>query len=199
MKILVIGATGTIGSEIYNSLKKDNHEVYGAHRNSTAYPVDITDKNSITDVFKKLPKLDAVINAAGTASWKHLSELSEEDYYVGIKSKLMGQVNLVNIAKEYVNDNASITLTTGILAEHYEPNAVALSLVNGAIHSFVNAASNELHRGIRLNVVAPGAIAGDFPEDKKFAGYLPIPIDQALTLYQQSLTENITGQILKKY
>lgn len=53
----------------------------------------------------------------------------------------MGQVNLVHIAKDYMNDHGSITLTTGILAEHYEPNAVALSLVNGAIHSFVNAAS----------------------------------------------------------
>ncbi|MEW7292941.1 short chain dehydrogenase [Aquimarina sp. 2304DJ70-9] len=199
MKILVIGATGTIGFEIYNNLRKENHEVYGAHRNSTDYPVDITDKNSINNVFKKLPKLDAVINAAGTASWKPLSDLTEEDYYIGIRSKLMGQVNLVNTAKEHVNDNASITLTTGILAEHYEPGAVALSLVNGAIHSFVNAASNELHRGIRLNVVAPGAIAGDFPEDKKFAGYFPIPIDEALKLYRKALTENISGQILKKY
>ncbi|MBQ0741352.1 short chain dehydrogenase, partial [Aquimarina celericrescens] len=78
------------------------------------------------------------------------------------------------LAQEYLNDKGSITLTTGILAEHYEPNAVGLSLINGAIHSFVKSASNELIRDIRLNVVAPGAIAGAFPEDKKFAGYLPV-------------------------
>ncbi|GAA4277369.1 short chain dehydrogenase [Aquimarina mytili] len=199
MKILVIGATGTIGKAVYESLKKEYTTVYGAHRNSSSYPVDITDKNSIRELLEKLPKLDAIINAAGTASWKPLYDLTEEDYYIGIKSKLMGQVNLVNIAKEYLNDNGSITLTTGILAEHYEPGAVALSLVNGALHSFVNAASNELERNIRLNVVAPGAIAGDFPEDKKFAGYFPIPIDDAIAMYQKSLTENNTGQILKKY
>lgn len=199
MKILVIGATGTIGSAVYNSLKSDGHETYGAHRASSTYPIDITNKQSIVDLFDALPKLDAVINAAGTASWKALSELTEEDYHIGIQSKLIGQVNLTHIAKDKLLDNGSITLTTGILAEHYEPNAVALSLVNGGLHSFVNAASNELDRGIRLNVVAPGAILGDFPADKKFAGYFPIPIKEAVKLYKKSLTQNITGQILKKY
>ncbi|MBQ4819373.1 short chain dehydrogenase [Aquimarina sp. MMG016] len=199
MKILIIGSTGTIGGKIYESLKKEYPEVYGAHRTSTSYPIDITDNSSIENLFKKLPKLDAVINAAGTATWKPLSELTEKDYYVGIQSKLMGQVNLVNVAKKHLNNQGSITLTTGILAEHYEPKAVALSLVNGAIHSFVNAASNELERGIRLNVVAPGAIAGDFPKNQKFAGYYPIDIQEAIKVYKEALTSNITGQIFKKY
>ncbi|WP_103068308.1 short chain dehydrogenase [Aquimarina sediminis] len=199
MKILIIGSTGTIGSAIYNTLRNEYKEVYGAHRNSDLYPVDITDKASIKNLFEKLPKLDAVINAAGTASWKPLSELKEKDYLLGIHSKLMGQVNLVHVATDYLSDNASITLTTGILAEHYEPNATSLSLVNGAIHSFVNAASNEIDRGIRLNVVAPGAIAGDFPEDQKFAGYLPVKMNEVVDVYKQVLTNNSTGTIYKKY
>ncbi len=199
MKILVIGATGTIGKAVYDSLIKEGEEVYGAHRNSTDYPVDITDSLSIENLFKKLPKLNAVINAVGTATWKPFSELKEEDYYVGIKSKLMGQVNLVHMAQNYISDNGSITLTTGILAEHYEPNAVGLSLVNGAIQSFVMAASNELQRGIKLNVVAPGAIIGDFPEDKKFANHFPIPIEEVIKLYKESIHKSDTGQVLKKY
>lgn len=198
MTILIIGATGTIGTAIYNKLK-NKHTLYGAHRNSNSYPIDITNKNSIKELFEKLPKLDAVINAAGTAVWKPLSNLTEEDYYIGIDSKLMGQVHLVHIAKDYLKKNGSIILTTGILAEHYEPNAVALSLINGALHSFVNAASRELDRGIRLNVVAPGAIAGDFPEDKKFAGFLPIQINEVVKTYEQVLTNKQTGQILKIY
>ncbi|WP_109300849.1 short chain dehydrogenase [Aquimarina sp. AU474] len=199
MKILIIGATGTIGKALYNSFKEEYAEVYAAHRNSKHYPVDITNSTSIANLFEKLPKLDIVINAAGTAVWKPLIELSEEDYYVGIRSKLMGQVNLVHIAKDYINDNGVILLTTGILAEHYEPNAVALSLINGAIHSFVNAASNEIGRGIRLNVVAPGAISGDFPKDKKFANHLPITIEETINTYKQGLQTTNTGQILKKY
>ncbi|GAA0721931.1 short chain dehydrogenase [Aquimarina litoralis] len=198
MKILLIGSTGTIGKEVYNHLK-NTHEVFGAHRNSNTYPVDITNKESITSIFEKLPKLDAVINAAGTASWKHLQELTEEDHYIGIQSKLMGQVNLIHIAKDYLNDQGSITLTTGILAEHYEPKASALSLVNGAIHSFVHSASQELERGIRLNTVAPGAIAGDFPKDQKFAGYFPVEISDVVKVYEEAITGNKTGQVFKKY
>ncbi|GAA3520901.1 short chain dehydrogenase [Aquimarina addita] len=198
MNILLIGSTGTIGKEIYNTLK-DKHTVYGAHRNSDSYPIDITKPDSITRLFEKLPKLDAVINASGTAVWKPLSDLTTEDYHTGIHSKLMGQVHLVHIAKDYLNDNGSITLTTGILAEHYEPNAVALSLVNGALHSFVNAASHELDRGIRLNVVAPGAIAGDFPKDQKFAGYFPVQINEVIKIYEYILTSTLTGQTLKVY
>ncbi|WP_299180580.1 short chain dehydrogenase [uncultured Aquimarina sp.] len=198
MKILIIGSTGTIGKSIYESLQ-EHHQVYGAHRNSPSYPIDITNQESIRQLFEKLPKLDAVINAAGTASWKSLYDLKEEDYYLGIKSKLMGQVNLVHIAKDYMNDHGSITLTTGILAEHYEPNAVALSLINGAIHSFVNAASKELNRGIRLNTVAPGAISGDFPKDKKFAGYFPVEIEDVVKIYEYSLNTTNSGQILKIY
>ncbi len=199
MKILVIGSTGTIGKAIYNNLKLDHINVYGSHRNNKEYPIDITDTNSIKTIFEQLPQLDAVINAAGTATWKPMAQLTEKDYHVGIQSKLMGQVNLVHIAKDYLKENGSITLTTGILAEHYEPNAVGLSLVNGAIHSFVHAASNELDRGIRINVVAPGAIAGDFPVDKKFADHYPVDLNDVVEIYKQSITQNITGQILKKY
>lgn len=198
MKILIIGSTGTIGKEVYNHLK-NTHEVFGAHRNSSTYPVDISDKESITSLFQRLPKLDAVINAAGTASWKHLAELTEEDHYIGIQSKLMGQVNLIHVAQDYLNDKGSITLTTGILAEHYEPKASALSLVNGAIHSFVNSASQELERDIRLNTVAPGAIAGDFPKDQKFAGYFPVEISEVVKIYEEAITTNKTGQVFKKY
>lgn len=199
MKILIIGATGTIGKAVYEYLKNEYSEVYSAHRNSETHPVDITDKKSIAALFKKLPKLDAVINVAGTAMWKPLNELTEDDYYIGIRSKLMGQVNVVHVAKDLLNNNGSITLITGILAEHYEPNAVALSMVNGAIHSFVKAASNELDRGIRLNVVAPGAISGSYPDDKKFAGHYPVKIEDVITLYKQVIETKITGQILKLY
>lgn len=199
MKILVIGSTGTIGAAIYNNLKTDYDYVYGAHRNSKSCPVDITKKESIQALLDKLPQLDIIINTAGIAVWKPFSNLTEEDYLVGIQSKLMGQVNLVHVAQKYVNDNASILLTTGILGEHYEPNTVGSSLINGAIHSFVNSASNELPRGIRLNAVAPGAIAGAFPEDKKFAGYFPVKIEDVVGVYRQILNNSGTGGVYKIY
>jgi len=199
MKILVIGATGTIGKPLYHHLINIGHQVYGAYRTSAEYPVDISDSNSIETLLNTLPKLDAIINVAGTAAWKSLSKLTEEDFYTGIKSKLMGQVNLVLHAQNYLNPKGSILLTTGILADHYEPNTSALALVNGAIHSFVRSAALELPKGIRLNVISPGAILGDFPENKTFANHYPISIDQAIDLYSKALEEQKNGTIYKKY
>jgi len=56
---------------------------------------------------------------------------------MGIKSKLMGQINLVRIGKDYVPKSGSITLTTGILGDEPEFMTKIAAMVDGAIHGFV--------------------------------------------------------------
>lgn len=198
MKILIIGASGLIGRAIYESLKNE-HEVFGAHRSSGEYPVNTTDKESISLLFENLPKLDAVINAAGSAPFKSFEALTEDDYYEGIKDKLMGQVNLVHTAKDYLNPGAAITLTTGILADYPERGSTALALVNGALHSFVTAAAPFLNNGIRLNVVSPGAIENTVGENELFAEHAAVSIDAVINVYRESIFASKTGQIFKIY
>lgn len=198
MRILLIGATGTIGRPLYKALAQKN-EIIPAYRSSKEYPIDLTDKDSIEALLRNQQPFDAIINAAGHAVWKPFAKLDETDYYEGIKSKLMGQVNLVHIAQQYLKNDGSIILTTGILAEKHEPDAVALSLVNGAIHSFVMAAAQELSRNISLQVVAPGAIEGSFTADKKFAGHYPVSIEKVIQTYEKALHHNTTGNVFKIY
>jgi len=198
MKILIIGASGLIGRTVYNSLK-DGHEVFGAYRSSNEYPVNTTSKESIRLLFDNLPKLDAVINVAGTAPFKAFEALSEDDYYEGIKDKLMGQVNLVHIAKDYLNQGASITLTTGILADYPESGSTALALVNGALHSFVMAAAPFMNNGIRLNVVSPGSVENTGGENELFAEHAAVSMDAVINVYKESLFGSKTGQVFKIY
>ena len=68
-------------------------------------------------MYKSTPNLDAVICAAGPAKFGPLGELTEEDFYVWIRGKMMGQINLVRIGQIYLNAQGSFTLTTGILAD----------------------------------------------------------------------------------
>jgi NAD(P)-dependent dehydrogenase (short-subunit alcohol dehydrogenase family) len=178
-------------------LAKD-YEVFGASRGSTNYYVDTTDAASVKALLNRLPKLDAIINVAGTAIWKDFDLLTEADYYSGIKDKLMGKVNLVHIAKDFLNPNGTIILTTGILADYAEPQSAALALVNGALHSFVMAAAPQLN-SIRLNVVAPGAIEGTIADGELFAGHLPVPIDAVTDVYKEALTTSKTGFVFKIY
>lgn len=198
MKILIIGASGIIGRPLFDSLRNE-HEVYGAHRTSEAYPVDTMNSESVKSLLKKLPKLDAIINVAGTAVWKDFDAMTEADYYPGIKDKLMGQVNLVHIAKDLLRENGSIVLTTGILADYPEPGSTALALVNGALHSFVMAAAPQLKRNIRVNIVAPGAVKSAEGDPILFAGHVPVAIETVIATYKQALFRSKSGEVFKIY
>lgn len=117
MKIPFIGGNGTIGSRVAAHYAEGN-EVIIAGRNSVGVKVDIADSNSIKTMFEKTGKVDAIICAAGEAKWAPLDELSEEDYYIGLRSKLMGQVNLVRIGRHHLNEPSALIskLQTGIQA-----------------------------------------------------------------------------------
>jgi len=135
MKILIIGGNGTIGKRITAHFE-DEHEVIVAARSNGDEVVDIADSQSIKNLFEKIGKVDAIACIAGEAKWAPFNELSEEDYYIGIKSKLMGQVNLVRIGQNYLNPKGSITLSTGILADDPVMKTASAAMVNGGIHSF---------------------------------------------------------------
>lgn len=180
MKILVIGGTGTIGKEIVNYFAP-NHEIIIANRASTEYPVDIADIASIQHLFDKTGKVNAIICAAGEAKWGHFNELSEADFHMGIKSKLMGQVKVVRLGGDYLFPNGSITLTTGILADDPVVQTTSAAMVNGGIHSFVQAAALELEYGIRLNVVSTSVVAIAYQKYQDyFPGHTPIAIEKMM-------------------
>lgn len=199
MKILLIGATGTIGKRVYEQLKQ-KHKVVSASRNSESHPVDITSAESIKSLFEATGRFDAIVNCAGAVKWNDLSQMSEDDFYVGIKSKLMGQVNLVQIGKEYLSPEGSITLTTGILADDPVRHTSGAALVNGAINSFVIAAARELKNGIRINVVSPGVVEDASDRIKNlFPGQEPVSMKKVVNAYIRSIEGNVSGEIIKVY
>lgn len=156
MKIIVVGATGTIGSAIVKALEC-RHEVIPASRKS-AVRADIDDPASIAALYATIGSFDAVVCAAGSATYKALAALSAADFALGLQSKFMGQVNLALLARDYLSDGGSITLTSGVWGIEPPPNAVAISPMNAAIDGFVRAAAVELPRGLRINAVSPPLI-----------------------------------------
>ena len=199
MRILIIGGDGTIGQKIKEYYTQD-HEVLVAGRKSGDLNVDISDSSSIAALFEKTGPLDAIICAAGEAKWAYLDDLSEEDYYIGLRSKLMGQVNLVRLGKSYINKGGSITLTTGILADDPVPMTSSAAMVNGALHSFVKAAVLDLKENIRVNVVSSGLVEDAVAKYKDyFPGHHPIPMDKMLRGYIRSIEGKGSGEIIRIY
>ncbi|WP_422105873.1 short chain dehydrogenase [Winogradskyella sp.] len=197
MKILVIGGNGTIGKKVSERLTQ-KHEVLVAGRNSGDVTVDFSDSSSIKSMFESVGKLDAIVAIAGDAKWDKLDNLSEEDFYIGIKSKMMGQVNVVRIGKGYLNSGGSITLSTGILADDPVDMTTSAAMVNGAINSFVKAVALELEDGKRINVVCSDLVEDSFEKYKDyFPGNTPVPMHKIVDGYVKSIEGKITGRILR--
>ena len=197
MKILVIGGNGTIGRRVSERLT-ENHEVIIAGRNSGDVKVDFSDSNSMQSMFDTIGKVDAIVAIAGEAKWDKFSNLSEEDFYIGIKSKLMGQVNVVRIGKDYLNQEGSITLSTGILADDPVDMTTSAAMVNGAIHSFVKAVALELENDIRINVVCSDLVEDSYEKYKDyFPGNTPVPMPKIVDGYIKSVEGKITGRIIR--
>ncbi len=199
MKILIIGGNGTIGRRVAAHFKEKN-EVLIAGRTNGDITVDIANSSSIKELFEKTGKLDAIICIAGEAKWADFNEMTEDDYYIGLKSKLMGQVNLVRIGKNYLNQNGSITLSTGILADDPVIKTTSAAMVNGGIHSFVKAVALDLENGIRVNVVSSGMVEDAYEKYKDyFPGHNPIPMKKVINGYIRSVNGKGNGEIIRIY
>ncbi len=199
MKILIIGGNGTIGKKV-SAYFKSKYEVIIAGRSNADVTLDITSSDSIENVLKSIPNLDAIVCIAGEAKWDRFKNLSEQDYYIGIKSKLMGQVNVARIGSKYINPKGSITLSTGILADEPVEKTTSAAMVNGAIHSFVKAVDLEIENEIRVNAVSLGMVEDAYKKYKDyFPGHNPVPMEKAINAYKKSVEGKGRGLIIRNY
>jgi NAD(P)-dependent dehydrogenase (short-subunit alcohol dehydrogenase family) len=195
MRILLIGATGTIGQAIAAAFGT-RHDVIPASRHKAHEKVDISDPESVRALLKRVGRVDAIVSAAGAAAFKPLAELLDEDFAFSIKNKLMGQVNVARFGMASLADKGSVTLTSGVLAQQPIPGSAAISLVNAGLEGFARAAALEAPRGIRVNVVSPPWVA----ETVQAMGWPPVPgmlpAAAVARSYVESVEGRMTGQVL---
>lgn len=196
MRILVIGANGTIGREVVKALSSE-HEVISASRKGSEVTVDIRQPSSIQAMYASVGKVDAVISAAGSGAWKPLAELTDEDFAISLGYKLMGQVNLVRYGFEHVSDGGSFTTTSGILSRSPVPSGSAISLVNCGLEGFTRAAAIEAPRGIRVNVVSPPWVTETLIEMGATDTSHGLPAATVALAYVRSVTGKETGQVIE--
>ena len=175
MRILLVGASGTIGRAVEAELE-GRHEVVSAGRHSGDVRLDIYDSESIRAAFGELGPIDAVISATGAVQFAPFAEMQAADYEMSLRNKLMGQVILVLIGREHDRPAGSFTLTSGLLDDDPTVGGTAASMVNGSINAFVLAASIEMPAGQRINAVSPGLIEEALDQYAPFfRGFEPVP------------------------
>jgi NAD(P)-dependent dehydrogenase (short-subunit alcohol dehydrogenase family) len=195
MKIVIVGATGTIGKAVVSALQ-GKHEVIAVSRSSTQYPADITDKASLEKAFAAIGKVDAIVSAAGGAVFKPFAALTDADFEKCLNDKLMGQVNVVRVGSQYVRPGGSITVTSGVLAGEPMPGAAAISMVNAGLEGFGRAAALELgSEKIRVNVVSPPWVTETLIAYKMDPAHGMLAADVAKA-YVKSVEGDATGQTI---
>jgi NAD(P)-dependent dehydrogenase (short-subunit alcohol dehydrogenase family) len=194
MKIIVVGATGTIGKEVVKVLENDHEIVKVAHRGGD-FKVDIASTESIEKLFNNIGPFDAVISTAGLAKFGGLDELTKDDYLLGLTNKLMGQVNLFLIGRRYINKNGSFTLTSGVLSQEPMKGSASISMVNAGLEGFVRAAVLEIGDGIRLNVVSP-VFVKETMEAMGMDSTHGMPAAKVALAYKESVESPRNGEIL---
>jgi NAD(P)-dependent dehydrogenase (short-subunit alcohol dehydrogenase family) len=155
MKIVVIGASGTIGTAVAHALES-KHEVVRVSRTGPIQ-ADLKDSSSIDALFNSVGTVDAVVSCAASVPLTPLFSLSGTAGAEFCKAKLFGQLHLVHVALNRLEKHGSVTLTSGVFEEPMVGSALG-ALVNTGLESFVQAALPELPQGLRLNVVSPGWI-----------------------------------------
>ncbi len=199
MRILVIGASGTIGKPLCAELEK-RHEVIKAGRSGRDVSVDIESAESIERMYVQVRRVDACICIAASGALDRFDELTEAALLANMRGKLFGQINLVLIGQRYLADGGSFTLTSGIFADEAWKGVTGGAVISGGLHSFVLSAAIELPRALRINVVSPTMVAdsaGDFGD--LFPGMEPVPMNRITEAYVGCVQGSRTGEILRIY
>ena len=198
MKIIIVGASGTMGKHLTSAFEKEN-EVIRAATEGGDIQVDFTSTISIENMYKQIGAFDALISTAGPTYVGPWKKMSDTEFRKGVDGKMMGQINLVLIGQHFINPKGSFTLITGALTHDPKKNFANASAANGAVEGFVRAAAIELENGIRINAVSPTVIENSPQYFPFFPGDIPVTMQQLEYGFRKSVFGANTGQIIKPY
>jgi len=194
--VILIGALGKMGQAALTGLGK--HKVVTAGRSGDVdYIVDITNEQSIRDLYNKVGHFDAVVNTVGFCEYAEFTEMTQTQWMTTIMSKMMGQINLVRIGQEYIADGGSFTLISGILNVKPIPFAIADATTSGAIDTFVKCVALEMPRNMRINVVNPTVLEEAWDVyGEMMPGFQPVPGKLVGKAFERSVDGFITGEVI---
>ncbi|MBV1777255.1 short chain dehydrogenase [Burkholderiaceae bacterium DAT-1] len=199
MKVVVIGATGDVGRAVAEELAREGkHDVIRVGRTRGDHQVDITRDESVSGLFEKIGRVDAIVVAAGNVLLSPIEKMTPADFLQGLQDKLLGQVRVTLIGQHYLNDGGSITLTSGIAVDDPIAQGTHAAASNAGIEGFVRAAACDFRRDIRINVVSPTVLIESMDRFAPyFPGYEGVPAKSAAMAYRRSVEGVHSGRVYR--
>ncbi len=194
MKIIIVGASGRIGSEI-DEILSEKHDIVRVGATSGDIQCDYTNASSVTSMFETIGSFDALIAVAGRDSvFKKFDELVDEDYRYGFERKFLGQVRLATLGQKFIQDNGSFTFTSGFLSHYPHPTSIATGPLNAAVDTYVKFTAPLLPRGIRINVVSPAPVVEPGQEKHGL-----VTAAQTAKYYVDAVEGSMSGQVFRAW
>jgi NAD(P)-dependent dehydrogenase (short-subunit alcohol dehydrogenase family) len=167
MKVVVVGGSSGIGLSTAELAKREGAEVIIASRNAdrlnsvagnlgaTAIPVDVTNDESVENLFRACGPVDHVVVTAAQLRSGPFKTVAMEDVRATMEGKFWGAWRVARSAE--IRPGGSLTLVSGFLSIRPRPNSAIVGAANGAIESLARSLALEL-APVRVNAVSPGII-----------------------------------------
>jgi NAD(P)-dependent dehydrogenase (short-subunit alcohol dehydrogenase family) len=149
--VLVIGGSGALGKSVVSVFKKTPPPwcVYSLDFSNNTIadtnllfkkPEDLTDDNFITEITKKIPKLDCIVNVAG--GWQGVS-LEDRTIIKSLdmmmRQNLYSSVLAAHLAKVNMKEEGLLVLTGANTAKDgYNPGMLSYQLAKQSVHYLTN-------------------------------------------------------------
>ena len=219
-KVLVTGATGSLGEAIVKEFAEQGYFVY-IHYNSNREKAqnilkeidnhgeiltfDIKNAEDVKDKLKDI-EVDVLINNSGITRDNLLFWMSDEEWEDVIETNLNGifRVTKAIVPKMIRKKNCAIVNISSISGIAGNAGQTNYSASKGAIISFTKSLALELGRyKIRVNCVAPGLIKSEMTKDldKSIAKSIPLrrygePKEVANAVYFASTNSYLTAEVI---
>jgi NAD(P)-dependent dehydrogenase (short-subunit alcohol dehydrogenase family) len=181
-RVLVTAGAGGIGLEITRAFVREGARVHVCDVDATALTnlsrelpsvhalhCDVSDRVQVAALFKAvaadLGGLDCLVNNAGIAGpTGRVEEINPEDWDRCLAVDLTGQFNCARLAIPHLekSTNASIMNLSSQAGKHGFPLRSAYAAAKWGVIGFTKSIAIELgERGIRVNALLPGLVAGE--------------------------------------
>lgn len=164
--VIVIGGSSGIGAAVAKaSAARGAHVVMagrrlvsGVENGVRSEPVDVTDATSLQRLFESVGRFDHLVYTSGpSVRAKTLVETDLTEAQENFDVKLWGALRAIQRALPYLDEHASISLTSGQLGRKLASGQFIKTGINAATEALGKQLAKELAPR-RVNVISPGVI-----------------------------------------
>ena len=167
-KYLVVGATGSIGSNLAEQLTASGKEVHLVGRNDIQTQslakklncnftiADVLEDNFVDKIKSNIQDVKGVAYCVGSIDLKPLRMVNENDFNKCMKLNLYSAVNLIKGFQESLKKNkGSIVLFSTVAAQRGFTNHSIIASTKAAVEGLTVSLAAEFAPNIRVNCIAP--------------------------------------------